>query len=65
MMQDMKKNHYVDMWEQRVLACKGSIKYCKDALSCDLEAWERKEYEKLLADHENELPGLEAHNSNM
>lgn len=60
MMQDMKKGHYVDMWEQRVSACKGGIAYCEHVLSCDLEAWERKEYEKVLANHKAELPGLEA-----
>lgn len=58
MMQNIKANHYMSVWEQRVRACKGSIAYCKDMLSYDLEAWERKEYEGVLVDHENELPGL-------
>lgn len=59
MMRNMKKNHHVEIWEQRVNDCKGGIAYCKEELSSNLEAWERKEYEKLLANHESELPGLE------
>ncbi|QFR55886.1 hypothetical protein JC221_240 [Yersinia phage JC221] len=59
MMQNMKKNHYVEIWEQRVNDCKGGIAYCETALASDLEPWERKEYSKLLADHKAELPGLE------
>ena len=60
MMQNMKTNHYVEIWQQRVSDCKGGIAYCKEALASDLEPWERKEYEKVLANDEAELPGLEA-----
>jgi predicted nucleic acid-binding Zn-ribbon protein len=59
MMQNMKKNHYVEMWETRVNECKGKIAYLEEALSSELENWEYNEYSKQLANAKAELPGLE------
>jgi len=39
----------------------GQIKYAKDALSCEMEKWERKEYEAVLFDSEEELNSHKSH----
>lgn len=41
-------SHYVKMWEEKVQRSKGTISYCEDALSHELQEWERKEYQSIL-----------------
>ena len=41
-------SHYIKMWEEKVQRSKGTISYCEDALSHELQEWERKEYQSIL-----------------
>lgn len=60
MLEEMTTNHYTVEWEKRINSCKGTIQYCKEALSFpELEEWERKEYEIVLKANEKLLPELE------
>ena len=58
MMTNMKKNHYIELVEKELNDCVKGIEYLEYVLSHELEAWERKEYENLLAKRKEELPAL-------
>lgn len=45
-------------------AAKRGAKYCKFALSHKLENWERKEYQAVLDENNNEISRLTAHINN-
>lgn len=51
----------VAQWKQMVQDAERGIVYCDEALASNLEAWERKEYEKVKQKHVDELPALKAH----
>lgn len=53
--------HCIEQWTQQVSDAEGGIRYCDEALSYDLEPWERKEYEAVRAKHVAELPVLRIH----
>lgn len=48
LMKNIGDNHFEQMWNDKLEANKKEIEYCKEALSSDLEKWERKEYEGML-----------------
>ena len=46
---------------ERQESLKGQLAYVEDALTHDLEAWERKEYTGLKEQYESQIDEIEAH----
>lgn len=46
--------------QERLTSLKGQLKYTKDALSQDLEPWERREFEMMVAEYQKDISELEA-----
>lgn len=51
--------------QERLHTLKGKLEYCKEALSNNLEKWERKEYEMVAAECQKDIEELQAHLANI
>ncbi|QAY01393.1 hypothetical protein ZPAH1_orf00379 [Aeromonas phage ZPAH1] len=52
-------NHYVNLNMKKLETLNGKAVYYRSALSCDLESWERKEFQSLLDDVENQIKEIQ------
>ena len=54
-------DHYIRLVKDKIQSLQRQKAYCLEALSFEgLERWEAKEYQALLADHEEQLVELES-----
>ncbi|QPI17970.1 hypothetical protein POP12_178 [Pectobacterium phage POP12] len=58
---NMPANHYLNLALDKVANLQGGIDYCMEALSSELELWERKEYTSILQTKQEELLRAKEH----
>ena len=44
-------SHYLELATEKLNSLKGQLNYAKDALTHDLELWERKEFSEMVSDY--------------